>query len=183
MIEHDASNPFLPGDDIRILYEERWNGVVSLRYEECVPFARDGGTQAPESVAARLMAATLYHAGNPPDTDLYNMVQILLRTVNDMTYARDGDLRAHVDLADTIARRAGAAETTAARRLALSIDELGLAVRSRHCMQVLGVQTIGDLVGKSERDLMQAKNFGNTSLIEVRKKLAALGLWLKGDNT
>ena len=182
MIEHDASNPFLPGDDIRIIYEERWDGTVSLRHEECVPFER-GARWGSQLAGARLLADILYHICEPGTHNIYDLVEAFLSQVNEATYARDGDLRAHVDLADTIARRAGAAKTTAARRLALSIDELGLAVRSRHCMQVLGVQTIGDLVGKSERDLMQAKNFGNTSLIEVRKKLAALGLWLKGDNT
>jgi DNA-directed RNA polymerase subunit alpha len=58
------------------------------------------------------------------------------------------------------------------------VDDLGLSVRSQHCMQLLGVKTIGDLCAKSERELMQAKNFGQTSLVEVRKKLAALSLTL-----
>jgi len=62
--------------------------------------------------------------------------------------------------------------------LARSADDLGLSVRSQHCMQILGIKTVGQLVAKSERELMSAKNFGATSLTEVKKKLAALGLSL-----
>jgi len=65
-----------------------------------------------------------------------------------------------------------------AKVLARSVDDLGLSVRSQHCMQILGVNTIGDLVAKSEKELMEARNFGSTSLTEVKKKLATYGLTL-----
>jgi DNA-directed RNA polymerase subunit alpha len=59
------------------------------------------------------------------------------------------------------------------------ISELELSVRSRNCMSTLGVQTIGDLVQHSEKDLMACKNFGQTSMNEIRQKLAEFGLMLK----
>jgi len=59
------------------------------------------------------------------------------------------------------------------------ISELELSVRSRNCMSTLGVQTIGDLVLHSEKDLMACKNFGQTSMNEIRQKLAEFGLMLK----
>ncbi len=59
------------------------------------------------------------------------------------------------------------------------ISELELSVRSRNCMSTLGVQTIGDLVGHSETELMSCKNFGQTSMNEIRQKLAEFGLMLK----
>lgn len=65
------------------------------------------------------------------------------------------------------------------RLLERPVDELGLSIRSRHCMQTLGIETIGDLVSKSEKELLEAKNFGTTSLYNIRKKLAARGLSLK----
>jgi DNA-directed RNA polymerase subunit alpha len=65
-----------------------------------------------------------------------------------------------------------------AKVVARPVDDLGLSVRSQHCMQLLGIKTIGDLCVKSERELMQTKNFGQTSLVEVKKKLAALSLTL-----
>ena len=61
------------------------------------------------------------------------------------------------------------------------IAELGLSVRGRSCMQRLGIITIGDLVAHSEKDLLSVKNFGQTSLREVRSKLADMGLGLASD--
>jgi DNA-directed RNA polymerase subunit alpha len=58
------------------------------------------------------------------------------------------------------------------------LTDLELSVRSRHCMNVLGLKSIGELVQKSEAELMTIKNFGQTSLNEVKQKLAELGLTL-----
>ena len=60
------------------------------------------------------------------------------------------------------------------------VADLGLSVRGRACMQKLGVVTIGDLVARSEKDLLSIKNFGQTSLREVRDKLVEMSLDLKG---
>ena len=61
-----------------------------------------------------------------------------------------------------------------------SIDELNLSVRSRRCMERLGVKSIRDLINKTEVQLMSAKNFGMTSLNEIKRKLAEFGLKLRG---
>ncbi len=61
------------------------------------------------------------------------------------------------------------------------ISELSLSVRARKCMSKLNLQTVGDLARRSGDDLLECKNFGVTSLNEVRDKLAALGLKLKND--
>jgi len=60
-----------------------------------------------------------------------------------------------------------------------SIATLDFSVRSRKALQLLGVQTIGDLATRTEAELMGIKNFGNTSLVEVRERLATLGLDLR----
>lgn len=62
-----------------------------------------------------------------------------------------------------------------------SVAELNLSVRARKCMSKLGVTTLSDLVSRSADDLLEAKNFGVTSLIEVREKLQQYGLKLRGD--
>jgi DNA-directed RNA polymerase subunit alpha len=49
-------------------------------------------------------------------------------------------------------------------------------------MQRLSIETIGDLVEKAEADLLATKNFGQTSLNEVKSKLAELGLSLKSSD-
>ncbi len=61
------------------------------------------------------------------------------------------------------------------------VIELDLSLRVRKAMQVLAVNTVGDLIQKSPQDLLAQKNFGETSLKEVRQKLAVLGLALKDD--
>ncbi len=61
------------------------------------------------------------------------------------------------------------------------IGDLNLSVRARKCMTRLGLTTVGELVRKSQDDLLECKNFGVTSLTEVREKLAQAGLKLRGE--
>jgi DNA-directed RNA polymerase subunit alpha len=61
------------------------------------------------------------------------------------------------------------------------IGDLNLSVRARKCMVRLGLSTIGELVRRTGDDLLECKNFGVTSLNEVREKLAIQGLKLRGD--
>ncbi len=65
--------------------------------------------------------------------------------------------------------------------LSRPISELALSVRARKCMIRLGISTIGELVRHTSDELLECKNFGVTSLNEVREKLAAHGLKLRGD--
>lgn len=61
------------------------------------------------------------------------------------------------------------------------ITELNLSVRARKCTTALGISTIGGLIRHTAKDLMARKNFGVTSLKEVREKLAEYNLKLKGE--
>ncbi len=63
-------------------------------------------------------------------------------------------------------------------KLAVSIAELELGVRSAHCLESENIRTVGDLVGYDEDQILQVRNFGRTSLDEVKSKLADLGLTL-----
>jgi DNA-directed RNA polymerase subunit alpha len=65
--------------------------------------------------------------------------------------------------------------------LAKPISDLNLSVRARKCMNKLGIQTVGELIVHTGDELMECKNFGVTSLNEVREKLAELGLKLKNE--
>ena len=69
----------------------------------------------------------------------------------------------------------------AAAMLDRPLSDLNLSVRARKCMSRLGMATIGELVRKSGDDLLECKNFGVTSLNEVREKLTIMGLKLRGD--
>lgn len=61
------------------------------------------------------------------------------------------------------------------------ISELNLSVRARKCMVRLQINTIGELVRRTGDDLLECKNFGVTSLTEVREKLTLKGIKLRGD--
>jgi DNA-directed RNA polymerase subunit alpha len=59
------------------------------------------------------------------------------------------------------------------------VDDLQLSVRARKCIQRLNVRTIGDLTRKTEAELLGCKNFGVTSLNEIKRTLNNLGLSLR----
>jgi len=59
-----------------------------------------------------------------------------------------------------------------------SVDELELSVRSANCLQNANITLIGELVQKSEQDMLKTKNFGRKSLKEIKEILATMGLSL-----
>jgi DNA-directed RNA polymerase subunit alpha len=63
--------------------------------------------------------------------------------------------------------------------LALPVEDLQLTIRSYNCLKREGIHTVGELVARSEADLLDIRNFGAKSITEVKEKLAELGLTLK----
>jgi len=63
--------------------------------------------------------------------------------------------------------------------LSRSVNELQLSVRARKALALLNVHTIGDLAMKTEAELMGVKNFGMTSLLEIKQKLNEMGVNLR----
>ena len=66
--------------------------------------------------------------------------------------------------------------------LDLTIDELDLSVRSFNCLKRAGINTVEDLINKSEEDMMKVRNLGRKSLEEVIAKLDSFGYTLKKEN-
>jgi DNA-directed RNA polymerase subunit alpha len=62
---------------------------------------------------------------------------------------------------------------------AITVEDLNLSVRSYNCLKREGINTVGDLVQKSESELMDIRNFGQKSIDEVKAKLEELGLGLR----
>ncbi len=63
-------------------------------------------------------------------------------------------------------------------KLKIPISELELSVRSSNCLKEARIKTIGDLVKKSELDMLQYRNFGKKSLAEIKKVIVDMGLSL-----
>ncbi len=61
------------------------------------------------------------------------------------------------------------------------IEELELGVRSYNCLKREGIQTVGDLISKTEAELLNIPNFGKKSIDEVKEKITGRGLTLRGE--
>ncbi len=70
-------------------------------------------------------------------------------------------------------------ETVKERVLEMTIEELDLSVRSFNCLKRAGIDTVEDLVNRTEEDMIKVRNLGRKSLEEVVQKLQSLGLSLK----
>ena len=63
-------------------------------------------------------------------------------------------------------------------KLRLPISELELSVRSSNCLREANIKVIGDLVRKSEEEMLSLKNFGKKSLVEIKELISGMGLTL-----
>ena len=63
--------------------------------------------------------------------------------------------------------------------LEMTIEELDMSVRSFNCLKRAGIDTVEDLINRTEEDMMKVRNLGKKSLEEVIQKLNSLGLDLK----
>ena len=63
-------------------------------------------------------------------------------------------------------------------RLSRRLAELNLSVRATNCLESEGINTVRDLVTRTDDQLLQVRNFGDTTLQEVRERLATIGLRL-----
>jgi len=79
------------------------------------------------------------------------------------------------------APRPAAAEPSQPPTYDMLIDELDLGVRSLNCLKREGIMTVGDLLAKSEQELLCIPNFGRKSLEEVRERLEKNNLKLRGE--
>lgn len=62
------------------------------------------------------------------------------------------------------------------RKLNMSLAELELSVRATNCLESEGITTVRDLVNRSDEELLEVRNFGETTLKEVKQKLEGLNL-------
>ena len=88
------------------------------------------------------------------------------------------------DLSDTIGNRSTVVETVEQPRdkvLEMTIEELDLSVRSFNCLKRANINTVEDLVGKTQDEMIKVRNLGRKSLEEVEHKLAMMGLSLASE--
>ncbi len=113
---------------------------------------------------------------NPKDA-IGQAAEILIKQLAIFT-----DLERIEGFGEAAAAEGAAAEPSLAHGMEnFPIEELELGVRSYNCLKRVGIETIGDLVTKTENELANIPNFGRKSIEEVKETLAAHGLNLRGD--
>ncbi|HVU62910.1 MAG TPA: DNA-directed RNA polymerase subunit alpha, partial [Phycisphaerales bacterium] len=80
------------------------------------------------------------------------------------------------ELVSEEAAKAAGVDEELIRKLNMPIGELELSVRASNCLESARIQTVADLVVRSEAELLKVRSFGRTSLREVKKKLNDIGL-------
>jgi DNA-directed RNA polymerase subunit alpha len=144
-------------------------------------YARDlyekAANQFPTHVGTLLNLGVLYE-----DMQSYEKARQCYRRILDMFPDHQ---RARLFLKDADAARDMYYDEDARRRqdrlsqvLGIPVTDFELSVRSRNCLQKMGVMTLGDLTRTSEQELLASKNFGETSLVEIREMLQSKGLEL-----
>lgn len=80
------------------------------------------------------------------------------------------------ELVSEEASKAAGVDEELIRKLNMPISELDLSVRASNCLESARIQSVADLVSKTDADLLKVRSFGRTSLREVKKKLTDIGL-------
>lgn len=89
------------------------------------------------------------------------------------------------DLSETIGSESTVKEKVETQRdkvLEMTIEELDLSVRSFNCLKRANINTVEDLIGKTQEEMIKVRNLGRKSLEEVENKLAMMGLGLASDD-
>ena len=89
------------------------------------------------------------------------------------------------DLSETMGSKSTVvekAESQTSKIMEMTIDDMDLSVRSYNCLKRANINTVEDLISKTEEEMMKVRNLGRKSLEEVINKLALMGLSLASDD-
>lgn len=110
-----------------------------------------------------------------PEMALVESAKILRKHLNPFVQYNELGPMVH---SETRALGAAVIDPATEAKLAMSLAELELSVRATNCLESENITTVRDLVTRSEEQLLEVRNFGETTLAEVREKLADIGLRL-----
>ena len=108
-----------------------------------------------------------------PDMALVEASKILRKHLNPFVQFSELGQQVHSD-----PRSGGAADAVLEKKLNMSLAELNLSVRASNCLESENIATVRDLVQRTADQLLEVRNFGETTLTEVKEKLDNLGLHL-----
>jgi DNA-directed RNA polymerase subunit alpha len=109
-----------------------------------------------------------------PEMALVESAKILRKHLNAFVQYAELGPRVHAPARGLGLALDGALDT----KLSMSLAELKLSVRAMNCLESENIHTVRDLVAKSEDQLLEVRNFGDTTLTEVKERLHELGMYL-----
>jgi DNA-directed RNA polymerase subunit alpha len=112
-----------------------------------------------------------------PEMALVEAAKILRKHINPFVqYSELGEQTVTEQITEEVSEEA--VDEELAKKLSTPVTELELSVRASNCLESEKVETIGQLVQMTEADLLKVRSFGKTSLREIKRKLADIGLSL-----
>ena len=151
--------------------DRRGNDEMALQF-----YQRSAG-RFPTHVGSLLNLGLLYE-----DRDQFDRAQVCYRRILDiypnepraLLFAKDAQASGDMFYDEEAQRK----RDRLSQVLSIPVTDFELTVRSRNCLQKMGIHTLGDLTRCTEAELLASKNFGETSLIEIREMLGSKGLEL-----
>ena len=114
-----------------------------------------------------------------PQMALVEGAKIMRKHLNSfIQYAQPGPELALDDRVEAMSSGGDQVDTELERKLNMSLAELELSVRATNCLESEGITTVRDLVSRNEEELLEVRNFGETTLREVKLKLTERGMVL-----
>src|SRR5262249_34613750 len=113
-----------------------------------------------------------------PQMALVEAAKILRKHLNPFVQYTDPGAELPIDDRFDSGVERGVGDADLERKLNMSLAELELSVRATNCLESENISTVRDLVARSEDELLEVRNFGETTLKEVKQKLAEHGLSL-----
>lgn len=113
-----------------------------------------------------------------PEMALVEASKILRKYIN--PFVQYAEIGAETVEEEVVAREEeeSAVDEELAAKMAMPLESLDLTVRSANCLEAITIETVGELVKLTESELLKIRSFGKTSLREIQRKLADLGLTL-----
>jgi DNA-directed RNA polymerase subunit alpha len=164
-----ATDANQPTQEVGVIpVDAAFSPVVRMRYE--VEETRVGQKTNYDKLTAEIWT----NGSVAPEMALVEAAKILRKHLNPFVQASELGRRVHAEPRLGL----GNADPNLDARLGMGISELSLSVRASNCLDSENIRTVRDLVARSEDRLLEVRNFGETTLNEVREKLADLGLRL-----
>ncbi|OHB61909.1 MAG: DNA-directed RNA polymerase subunit alpha [Planctomycetes bacterium RBG_19FT_COMBO_48_8] len=155
----------------RILIDAIYSPVVRVRY------TTENTRVGQRTNYDRLILEIWTNGTVTPEMALVEAAKILRKHINPLVqYFEIGEQIVAVPVTEEMDKEAVDEELT--RKLSLPIQELELSVRANNCLESVKVETVGQLVQMTDADLLKIRSFGKTSLREIKRKIADIGLSL-----